>query len=280
MTQGTKQQDLLKTIIDYKFDYERIEVQAAIAKYGVWKEETANLIAQFISLSEAEKFRKIKAPEYFPKTLYDGLSAIDYEWKLHMGFLAALMEGLRMGQVEINTKEIQHKRYRVLHKLYELASNGRSDKVSIDDLAKALDHSFRETSDILIYWEEKGLVEATEYTVKLTAFGIDEIKETISHPEKPTQHFPPNIVNNYSINIQGANYGAIQQGGQNNTQNNTVNVNSTVNDATSKLIELIKASSLNELDKEEIINHAERVKDLVQKEQTPEVADRAKKILC
>lgn len=138
-----------------------------------------------------------------------------------------------MGQVEINTKEVQHKRYRVLHKLYELSSNGRSDEVSIDDLAKALGHSFRETRDTLLFWEEKGLVEATEHTVKLTAFGMDEIEETISHPEKPTQHFPPNIVNNYSINIQGANYGAIQQGGQNNTQNNTVYANSTVNDATS-----------------------------------------------
>lgn len=42
---------------------------------------------------------------------------------------------------------------------------------------------------------------------------------------------------------------------------------------------MIKASSLNELDKEEIINHAERVKDLLKKEQTPEVADRAKKRL-
>jgi hypothetical protein len=265
--------ELREEIGNRHFDNNRAELAKSLALYKRWKKETSDFLAQHVSPEEEKAFRDLAIPETVTSGNID-CKPVFREADIYLSHLKSLAIAISEGRVEVNTKVMQHTRYRVLHKLYEMAHT-ESKQVLIDDLAEALELPSNEVVDILEYWEKKKLVKAEGSRVKLTSFGIDEVKETIDHPEKPTRHFPPNIINNYNIEIQGANYGAIQQGGQDNTQTNTVYLNSPVNDATLKLIELVKASSLNELDKEEIINHAERVKDLAQRERTPKVTERA-----
>ncbi len=71
----------------------------------------------------------------------------------------------------------------------------------------------------------------------------------------------------------GNNYGVIQMGGQGNNQNVTVthNINPDFTRAIEALADLVKSSSLSELEKEERLLEVERIGQLAQKEQTPEV---------
>ena len=265
-------------VAEYDFDNNKSGLASTYARYERWKRDTHTFILQQIGVEEASNFGKLENTHEMSDSNVN-FKTVNAEVNKFLPYLKQLAKAINTGKVEITTKIMQHKRYRVLHKLFELTPNDKAGVVLIMELARVLDLSFRELSDILDYWEKKGLIESTENTVKLTPFGIDEIEETITNPEKPTRHFPANIVNNYSINIGGANYGAIQQGGENNTQTNTVYIDSAVNDSVIKLLELIKGSTLNDLDKEEIVNDIKRVEDLAKREQTPEVTDRAKKKL-
>lgn len=83
----------------------------------------------------------------------------------------------------------------------------------------------------------------------------------------------------FTTNIHGPNYGGIQQGGQGNIQNITLTSNPNFNEAIAKLTELVKTSSLNEFDKEDVIRDVERLQQLASKEKKPDVIDRAQKKL-
>lgn len=261
-----------KQINQYDFDNNRSGLVSALASYQRWKDESQVFLEVQISGDEAEKF---KALETSQRTEGDAAS-INKEIDRLLPYLHSLAEALRKGKVEIMSKPIQHKRYRVLHKLHELSlSEGATTPVPIDILVRDLDLPIEDVTEVLSYWEKKELVQTTSSSVKLTPFGFDEIEKTINSPEQPTTNFPAHIVNNFNISV-GTNYGAIQQGGQHNTIKSTVSITTDVDEAAQKLIELIKGSQLGELDKEEIVDHVNRVQDLAKKEKTPEVAERAK----
>lgn len=76
----------------------------------------------------------------------------------------------------------------------------------------------------------------------------------------------------------GNNYGVLQMGGQGNSQSVIVthNINPDFTEAIKDLAGLVRSSSLSELDKEERLADIDRIKQLSQKEQTPEVIALAK----
>jgi hypothetical protein len=119
--------------------------------------------------------------------------------------------------------------------------------------------------------DKKGLVVMNDrYAVWFTQRGIDTIRKPVGTPEQSSQ---------YTTNIHGHNFGGLQQGGQQNAQNIQVNINPEFNENLSKLIALIKESSLTEVQKEETIEDLERVGKLAQREKTPDVLEAAKKRL-
>jgi hypothetical protein len=83
---------------------------------------------------------------------------------------------------------------------------------------------------------------------------------------------------NYTANIQGHNYGGIQQGGQGNTQNVTLtNTNNPNFDTAIKsLVELIQTSVISPEDKDELLTELQNINKLALKDANPALVERAK----
>lgn len=71
-------------------------------------------------------------------------------------------------------------------------------------------------------------------------------------------------------------YGGVQMGGHKNTQNISIGSNSSIEEVVANLVEVLRASSLSELEKEDSIGAAQRLPQLSAKEQSSEVLNRAK----
>ena len=71
-------------------------------------------------------------------------------------------------------------------------------------------------------------------------------------------------------------HGGVQVGGHNNTQNINITSNSSVDEVVNKLVEVLRSSSLPELEKEDAIEAAQRLPQLAEKEKSTEVLERAK----
>jgi hypothetical protein len=82
----------------------------------------------------------------------------------------------------------------------------------------------------------------------------------------------------YTTNIQGHNYGGIQQGGQGNVQNITLTHtnNPDFDRALASLVEIIRSSNLPADDKEELQGEVASINKLALKEQNPNTLERAK----
>lgn len=175
--------ELYDDIKKLDFDNDKVGLANSLASYERWKDETHKVIAQRIGFDEAKKFRRLgTVDKALPRDVDAKIAGKEIQGFLP--YLKSLTIAIDEGKVEVNTKVMQHKRHRVIHKLYDLSLGGRSGNVVIDDLAKALELSSRETGDVLDYWEGKGLIESTGQTVKLTPFGVDEVEKLIESPEK------------------------------------------------------------------------------------------------
>lgn len=163
-------------------------------------------------------------------------------------------------------------RYKVLEEIYRLSGANPVDIVVIDQIEKNTQISTHEMNGILLYLESKDLIEFPGGDiVRIKSRGIDEVERAKNHPEEKTDNFPPQI--NNITNIHGNFYGGLQQGGEGNTQNNQVNVNPDFNNAIKELIDLVNNSDLHILEKEERLAEIDRIQQLAQREQTPEVQE-------
>jgi hypothetical protein len=82
--------------------------------------------------------------------------------------------------------------------------------------------------------------------------------------------------NSYTTNIQGHNYGGIQQGGQNNTQTNIVTISRQFEEATNKLLVAVEESqNINPIQKIKVKGDVQVLKELAPLEKTPEVIQEA-----
>jgi hypothetical protein len=168
----------------------------------------------------------------------------------------------------------QRNRYLVLRKLYE--RSGGSERVNINffDLAKEEGLSEEDAREIYDYLGREGLIgdRRAGGGVAISHRGIIEIEQSISNPQRPTEHFPPTIVQNFNAPI----YGGIQTGGQHNVQNNTISIDPSFDDALAKLTALLQGAALPELQKEEAIIALQRVQQLARKEKSSEAVKLAK----
>lgn len=80
----------------------------------------------------------------------------------------------------------------------------------------------------------------------------------------------------YTTNIQGHNYGGIQQGGQGNVQNITLTNNPDFDRAVAGLIELIRASQIPDDEKDELQTELQSVNKLALKDKNQNTLEKAK----
>jgi hypothetical protein len=169
--------------------------------------------------------------------------------------------------------ETEKKRYQLLRKIFEKTKGNSLNFISFDQLQKEEGLMQEEFFTLTDYLKNEGLVSYPVLgSITITHRGVKEIEASVRNPNKATEHFTHTVIQNFHGNVYGV------QTGDQNTQNIQVN-NPEFNENLSKLIELIKESSLTEVQREETIEDLERVGKLAQKEKTPDVLEAAKKRL-
>jgi len=163
----------------------------------------------------------------------------------------------------------------VLEKIYELSGGNTSKMVSIPQLEQETQIFHGEMSGALDYLAQKWLIDFRGGDVAyITSTGVDQIERARAHPERATDIFPPNVT--YNINIHGDNRGPIQQGTHGSTQNTTPTNNPDFDRAITSLVDLIRASSIPDDDKEEVQGEIDKMSRLVLKEPAPGLLEKAK----
>lgn len=162
----------------------------------------------------------------------------------------------------------------MLRRVYEETDGNERSMVNFFTLAEkeGFDESY--AIEIYDYLRSEGLFghEQVDGSLSLSHRGVLEVEQSIIYPQKPTDHFPATVIQNFS----GPIYGGVQTGGQNNTQHVSVNVNSSFGEAVKRLTELVNNSPASSLYKEESVQALERVQQLAQKEKSPDVVKLAK----
>jgi hypothetical protein len=174
---------------------------------------------------------------------------------------------------EIIKMQMAEKVRMVLRKIYDMGGESHMKFVDIPDLQRELGMSQDELFSI-INWAEKNtnwFDDNMDQAVRLSPDGVQEVE--LPSSERRGGGYT------YNTNFHAPVQGGIQVGGSHNVQKNVYNNDPKVDEAADALIKLIQASGIGELDKEDFVNHAERLKELGAKEKTTEVAERAKKNL-
>lgn len=114
----------------------------------------------------------------------------------------------------INERRLQ--RFRFLRFLYEQTRGSEAQHVPHDDIAQSIGLSQDDFRDVWLYLTHEGLIDGTRGSARLTHAGVVEVEAALSQPDKPTEHFPVNI-----IHIEHLSHSQIQQGTVASTQSGT-----------------------------------------------------------
>lgn len=244
-----------------------------------WKELQRRYLIRLFELSEGNLLKGIPTTQLESEL---GISDEDGTNVLTQLSSKGLAEFFTYGHARITPRGIEEaerimqsnyaeKESRVLRKLYDMGGVRHTDSVVITDLARELGMQFREINEILIDLEErKGLIDGDEHTVRMKPAGIEVIESGGRRAGAMTG-------TTYNVNI-GQNYGGIQQGGQGNVQNITLSHtnNPDFDKALASIVELIRASSIPEDEKEELQSEVQSINKLALKEQNQGTLERAK----
>lgn len=173
----------------------------------------------------------------------------------------------------MTTLSLQEMAWGFLEKLYDLSEGGLEPEVNFEQAQSELGYSDNQIRGVVQYLESKGLVsfQCRVTCIRITTRGIDEVYQAKNFPDRPTQYFPANIINNYTINVRGDNRANIQQGGHGNTQT-TIVVGSDFEQAIKQLFAGIEQTeSLSPLQKIKIKGDIQTVNELAKLDKTPEV---------
>lgn len=130
-------------------------------------------------------------------------------------------------------EETKKKRFEFLNNLYEITGGSKSKTVNMFELGTELGFDREETNLIVQYLAGESLVKHVTIGggIGITHYGVKEVEEALSHPEKPTAYFPPvNIINIH--HMEGS---QIQQGTISSSQ--TAKFSS---DSTEELLSILK----------------------------------------
>jgi len=107
-------------------------------------------------------------------------------------------------------------RFRFLKYLYDTTEGSQSKSVSNTQVIQDLALSEETFKSVRAYLFHEGLVHGTAWDVGLTHAGVVEVEAALSQPDRPTEHFPVNI-----IHIERMSHSQIQQGTVDSTQSGT-----------------------------------------------------------
>lgn len=111
--------------------------------------------------------------------------------------------------------EKQRKRYAVLRKMYEIVGDNTREHIPDDMMVEELEMTHEELSVIQHYLAEERLINyATFGNTSISHWGIKEMEDSITHPDRSTEHFASVVIQNF----YGSVYGGVQGGGEHNTQ--------------------------------------------------------------
>ena len=181
-------------------------------------------------------------------------------------------EKARMNQKVLREKE--QERYRILRRIYEESKGSVIRPVSEEDLIELEGISKRDLEDIIFYLVEEGLIRNfVPGVVAIEHLGLKEMEDSMRNPELGTKHFESTIIQHF--------YGTVHsvQTGNQNTQNATININPELDEAILGLLQLVRSSGLQEVQKDDAIEAIERVRKLVQQEKRSDVIEAATKRL-
>ncbi len=117
-----------------------------------------------------------------------------------------------------NIDEMRKKRFQFLKLLHEKSGGNKHANFNKWDLGGELYFSHQETNIISEYLRSEDLLKyvAMGGAIAITHYGIKEVEEALSHPDQPTEYFPPiNIINIHhmeSSQIQQNTVGSTQSG--------------------------------------------------------------------
>ena len=169
------------------------------------------------------------------------------------------------------------KEFRVLKTIYETKHKAFNGWVDLNDLERELPDIPRQELYMILkdLEERKGLIDSIDQAVWIAPAGIEELEQAERDPNHSTQYFPAQIINNYTLNVQGDNKANIQQGGQGNTQTNIV-IGSDFEQAIKQLLTGIEQSqTLAPIQKIRTKGDIQTLNELALMEKTPEIIEEA-----
>ncbi|OAA84678.1 hypothetical protein [Clostridium ljungdahlii] len=115
--------------------------------------------------------------------------------------------------------DIKSKRFKFMEILYEATDGNQHAFVNMSEIGKELGFNRKETDLITQYLEGEGLIKfvALGGEISITHYGVTQVEEALSEPDKPTEYFPPINI----INVQNMIGSQVQQGTTNSTQRET-----------------------------------------------------------
>jgi hypothetical protein len=166
-------------------------------------------------------------------------------------------------------------RYQTLLEIYELTKDDRQSPINFNRLRPVADPNRHELDEAIAYLRDEGLVEQNGMFVSITPKGVREVEQSISNPQRPTEHFQPAVIQYFQAPI----YGGVQTGGQGNVQNISIRMESPLEATLSACSDLLRIADIPILEKEDISEALLRLDQLAQKEKSPDVIVRAKERL-
>lgn len=94
-----------------------------------------------------------------------------------------------------NFDKIKADRFRFLNHLYEVTGGNQDQILNMYEIGSELGLGRDETDKVEQYLEDEGLIASLELGggIGITHNGVVQVEKAISHPESPTQYFPPII---------------------------------------------------------------------------------------
>ncbi len=116
----------------------------------------------------------------------------------------------------MNLEEMRKARFLFLNRLYEVTGGNENARVIMWEVGSELGFEGEATQLITQYLKGEGLIvfKTLGGGIGITHYGVKEVEDALSHPDRPTLYFPPvNIINVQSMvnsNIQQASPAAVQ----------------------------------------------------------------------
>jgi hypothetical protein len=125
-----------------------------------------------------------------------------------------------------NLEQKKADRFRFLNHAYELTDGDETPSVNMWEIGEKLGFTEDETQKIVDYLVGEGLIayRAMGGEIELKHYGIVQVEEALSNPEKPTQYFPPINI----IQVGQMFQSQIQQGSEGGKQTLTINESATM----------------------------------------------------